>query len=406
VIEHRIGKVSPLAKREAPFAYAFGVASLLGALVAGGCTFYTGQPPAPPPAGAGASAATGGRSNSGGGASATGGDGAADAGDTGDGGPTLPDWVDATGNLTGKSVAAGDVQFLSAKPDENLLLAGVAGFGLWGSSDGGLTWSGLGLTGDSDPITNGATAIIYDPVHPKTFWEAGIYGPAVYRTDDGGKTIKLLGSIAHTNYVSIDFTDKDRKTMLAGPHERTQALYLSTDSGTSWDSIGENLPDGSGYSSWPLVIDSQTFLAGCSNMIARSVDAGVSWDKVSSIGGSNIPAVAPDGTIYWGSDPDQGLMRSTDQGATWTRIVGAGVITSSVIFLLPDGRLVSRNKQYVLVSPDGGDTWQVASAPFPFIPQQLVYSAHEKAFFISADSQEPQIPAMSVLRYDWDYETQ
>jgi len=321
----------------------------------------------------------------------------------------MPDspWVDATGSLTGKSTSPGDVQFLSSKPDRDMIIAGLAGFGLWASNDGGSNWRGLGISGNSDAIINGVVTVVYDPDHPKVFWESGIYfGAAVFRTDDNGVTTKQLGDITHTDSVSIDFTDPDRQTLLAGPHEKSRLLFLSRDGGQNWDEIGDNLPEKSGFSSWPLVLDSQTFLVGCSNQIARSVDGGATWDVVSTSGGAGRPLQTADGSIYWTAESDSGVMKSTDQGQTWNRVVGANLLHGQTLLELPDGRLASLNNNYVLVSPDGGETWKVASAPFPFPPHGLVYSRYQKAFYVYTDSQELQIPARSIVRYDWDYETQ
>lgn len=384
-------------------------ALLAGAVLAGACTFYTGQPnanPTPPASTAGTAGA--GAITAGGNTSATGGDGSgssASGGSAGDDDPSQA-WVDATGSLTGKSISPGDVQFLSVKPNEDMIIAGLAGFGLWASNDGGEKWRGLGISGNSDPIINGVVSVVYDPDHPKVFWESGIYfGPAVFHTDDNGVTIKQLGDIIHTDSVSIDFTDPDRQTLLAGPHEKNRILFLSRDGGKNWDQIGDNLPEKSGYSSWPLVLDSQTFLVGLTNQIVRSADGGATWDVVSTSGGAGHPLQATDGSIYWCAEADGGVMRSTDQGLTWDRVVGANILHGQTLLELPDGRLASQNYNYVLVSADGGGAWQVASAPFPYRPAGLVYSRHQKAFYIFTDSQETKIPARSIVRYDWDYET-
>jgi len=387
-------------------------ASLGATLLVEACTFYTGQPngnPAPPTNTAGANGGTAGSNAAS--APGKGGDGSIggtsqDAGSGGDATETIP-WVDATGSLTGKSISPGDVQFLSAKPSEDMLIAGLAGFGLWASNDGGRKWRGLGTSGDSDAIINGVVTLVYDPDHPKVFWESGIYfGPALFRTDDNGVTTKQLGDVIHTDSVSVDFTDPDRQTLLAGPHEKTQILFLSRDGGQTWQQIGDNLPEKSGFSSWPLVLDSQTFLVGLTNQIVRSADGGATWDVVSTSGGAGHPLQASDGSIYWSAQADGGVMRSTDQGLTWNRVVGANILHGQTLLELPDGRLVGQNYDYVLVSPDGGDSWQVASAPFPFRPAGLVYSRHQKAFYIFTDSQETKIPARSIVRFDWDYETQ
>jgi photosystem II stability/assembly factor-like uncharacterized protein len=393
---------------------------LLGALAASNCTFYTGTPNGTGNAAPMSNTTSGAANSSGGtGAAASGGSDTAMGGEAGveigaDGG-VVRKWVNATGSLGGRISQSGDVWYLSAKPDEDMLIAGLSGFGLWASTDGGETWHALGASSDSDVITQIETEVVYDPAHSNVFWEAGIYGVngALYRTDDDGVTIKQVGSVTHINTVSVDFTDSKRMTLLAGPHESSQKLYLSTDAGMNWDTIGQNLPDGSGFSSYPLVLDAQTFLVGCTNSIARSDDGGATWTKVSSFGGAGVPVTTPDGSIFWGSDPDVGLLHSADQGLTWDRVVGAGILQTSVTLALPDGRLASLTapsnvapNTYVAVSADGGVSWKVASPPLPIAPLGLVYSAQRKAFYIWMTSTEPQIPADSIVRFDWDYQTE
>lgn len=299
-------------------------------------------------------------------------------------------------------VASGNVFFLSAKPDEDLLIAGLSMSGLWASKDGGQTWAGLGDSGASDPLTNLETSIVYDPDHPKVFWESGIYfGNGVYRTDDNGVTIKGLGSVTHTEFVSVDFSDPKRRTLLAGGHEQVQTLYRSSDSGESWDSIGDAIPDETGFSSFPLVLDAETFLLGCSNQILRSVDAGATWETVSTEAGSGMPVQTPDGSIYWLAQFNGGLMRSEDLGLTWHRTIGPGIIGGALLGL-PDGRLISRTEKFAVVSADQGVTWTVVTTEFPFNISGMVYSTQQKAFFVWRNSTDAGIPEDSIMRYDWD----
>jgi photosystem II stability/assembly factor-like uncharacterized protein len=73
---------------------------------------------------------------------------------------------------------------------------------------------------------------VYDPENPNTYWESGIYNDGgVFRTDDGGATFQPLGNVTHIDAVSVDLTDPDRSTLLAGAHEQS-VLLRSGDGGT------------------------------------------------------------------------------------------------------------------------------------------------------------------------------
>src|SRR6185369_11119165 len=84
-------------------------------------------------------------------------------------------WANATGNLAGMSSECGNLGLVSANPCSDMVIAGVARAGLWGTEDGGKTWVKLGAGAGSAVITNRISAIVYDPAAPGTFWESGIY---------------------------------------------------------------------------------------------------------------------------------------------------------------------------------------------------------------------------------------
>jgi hypothetical protein len=366
---------------------------------------------------AGASSGSGGKSNGGSGGDATGGKGGSSgtgAGGSGAGGVPVGGWTNATGNLANMDSECGNLSHVSAKPDEDLLIAGVAQKGLWASSDGGKTWHALGTGGGSDSIVNRLSWIAYDPTDKQRFWESGIYNSGgVYQTTDDGTTFKQLGDVTHDDYVSVDFTDPNRQTLLAGGHEQSQTVHRSTNGGMTWNNVGAGLPANTN-SSFPLVIDALTHLVGCAGYgggppgIFRTTDGGAHWNQVSQSGGGTAPLLASDGSIYWASPQGHGMVRSTDQGKTWNDAVGNGVVDNIHPVELPDGRLatISYGFQKIVVSSDHGATWGAASTDLPYHdPSGLAYSAQQKAFFIwhfTCGFNGPvPVPADAIMRYDF-----
>jgi len=107
-------------------------------------------------------------------------------------------WANATGNLANMASECGNLGLVSANPCSKMVIAGVAKAGLWGTEDGGKTWSKLGSGAGSAVITNRISAVVYDPAHPGTFWESGIYnGGGVYKTTNNGETFDQLGDVTH-----------------------------------------------------------------------------------------------------------------------------------------------------------------------------------------------------------------
>lgn len=300
-------------------------------------------------------------------------------------GPKLGPWVNATSNLAGTPSECGNMSFVSGRPGTNQVLSGVALQGLWSNDGSNPSWSRMG--GGGAQIRNRTTTILYDPLAPDRFWEAGSYtGPGVVRTDDGGRTFQALGDIAAIDGLSVDFSDPLRRTLLAGVHERAE-LWRSTDGGSSWQPIAPQVPEGT-FTSWPLVIDSQTYLLGTrpgsQAKIMRTTDGGASWTAVYAGGVAGPPLVSNDGsTIFWALDAGAGMVRSIDRGATWTKVTPAGELSSYNIVQAANGDLLSVGKSYAVISSDKGVSWRPLGPALPMADGYgVAYSQGQDAAFV------------------------
>lgn len=372
-----------------------------------GCTFYTSCPNGTngTPTPSGGSAPVGG----GGGPSGT----AGTPSGTGGIGGAVPDgeWQNITSNLAKRPAQCGNLSYVASKPDEDMLIAGV---GLmpgepswWASRDGGSSWTALGTGKDSDVIENRPSYLLFDPKDSNSFWVVGTYGTfGVYKTEDAGETFKVVGSIRHNDFVSVDFSDAKRKTMIASAHEHGHTLFMSTNQGVDWMDIGDNIGDGINACDYPLVVDAQTFLFGCSQFgggkggIIRSDDGGDSWQPVGNYAeASSMPVLASDGAIYWATS--SGLARSDTQGMDWETI--ASGFSALPIVELPDGRIAAM-ANYIVVSDDRGQSWKPVTAPVPFMANGFTYSAFQKAFVAWHATCDSSVPSDAIMRYDFDYE--
>jgi hypothetical protein len=367
----------------------------------------------------------GGTSSSGAGSGNAGSGGAGKSGSGSGGSAAAPDtkWVNVTGNLlTLATMSAGDqgpgdLSFVSAQPGSARLIAGVARAGLFATVDGGTTWTKLGTGAGSATINHGPTSIVYDPDHAGVFWESGIYGDGVFHTADDGVTFQRLGDISHNDRVSVDFSDPERKLLVAGPHEATQKLFKSTNGGTSWEDIGSKLPAGSSFSTLPLIIDTQNWLVGSAQGggtwgVFRTADGGQSFASVSSEGPAGWPLTASDGAIYWSLAADKGLIVSHDQGKSWTK-AAAGPLQpfSGGLCELPDGRVVALGQTHLLASADQGKSWQEVGEALPFAGGNcktygFTYLAETKTFFINHNDCSGKLTADAVWSSGFDYEKQ
>jgi photosystem II stability/assembly factor-like uncharacterized protein len=328
------------------------------------------------------------------------------------------EWTATANNLTSLASECGNLGVVSAKPDTDMLIAGVAKEGLWSSADGGKTWTQLGTGAGSDKITNRPTMIVYDPTDPNTFWEAGIYnGGGVYKTADNGVTWKQLGTVTHTDSIAIDFSDPARMTLLAGGHESAQKLWRSTDGGLTWTNVGLNLPTTSSFSSNAVVFDAQTHVVGCSGYagtygIFRTTDGGTSWASMSTLGPSPAPLVASDGSVWWTIIYSNGIVRSVNQGASFTQPTSQYNALADVKPIeLPDHRIAAvsgyeQNKATRIVVGTDGKSWKTVGAQIPINPISLTYSTQRKAFYVSYFTcNAGNVPVDAVMTMPFDYET-
>lgn len=291
---------------------------------------------------------------------------------------------------------------IAVRPDRDRMIVGVEGHGLWASDDGAMSWNPLGQGAGSATIKHGLTSVVFDPLDPQRFWETGIHGGVgLYATGDDGATFQELGPVQSIDLVSVDFSDPERNVIVAGGHEQARSAFRSRDAGKTWEEIGANLP-GDASCTYPLVIDAETYLMGCSYTstgIYRTTDGGSSWTQVSAKGGVGSPLRASDGSIYWTADFGEGMFRSTDDGETWEQVAPAGLLKAFPPQELEDGRIAALGSEYVVVSDDQGSTWAPASAPYPHSNiSGWLYSPHQRAFFIKQFSCDSD----ALLRYDLD----
>jgi len=309
-------------------------------------------------------------------------------------------WVNVTNNVGGDHWGPYGVTYMKAVPASCEVIAGVSECGLWSSTDDGATWNKLG----GNEIKNRPGRIVFDPKGAKTFWESGCYADAPFVTHDGGRTFQRLGNLAHADGIAIDFTDKQRMTLLLGMHEQSQSLQMSTDGGATWKLIGDRLPANSNHSSDPIILDSKTFLINTAGWkqnatlgIYRSTDAGATWSQVATFGPAGEPLIASDGSIYWQRLWGGGLLRSVDKGNTWQQVSNA--VKSNVVEF-PGGRLAGTNGNQLVVSADSGVTWTAFGPPIPFNPNGITYSAKDDCFFAwqLSDNMTKQMESIVRLR--------
>ncbi len=205
----------------------------------------------------------------------------------------------------------GDVTLAPSNPNVVWIGTGEAnnrqsspwGGGVYRSTDGGTSWSHVGLA-----ETRHIGRIVVHPNDPDTAWVAAggnLWAPSeergVFRTRDGGATWdKLLYVDEHTGATDLVMHPTDPDTLLVAMYQRQRSaccfigggpgsgIYRSSDGGDTWDEVTEGLPEGHKgrigldfYRADGHVVYATIEAAGEGRGVYRSADTGMSWEKIS-----------------------------------------------------------------------------------------------------------------------------
>ena len=267
-----------------------------------------------------------------------------------------PAWGNMSWREIGPAAAGGRIAAVAGTDqDANLYYVGTAGGGVWKSADGGYTWDPVF---DKEPVAAiGAVAI--DPNDDRVVW-AGTgesnprndvsYGDGLYKTTDGGETWTNVG-LSETRYISRILIDPhDSQHVIVGAlgdvfaDSPERGVYVTWDGGKTWSKTLYVGPQ-SGASDlamdvhdpnvvyagiWQFQRRPWTFTSGgTEDGLYKSTDGGRTWTRLT---GHGLPtgitgriglAVAPsDGNrVYALIESSEGILwRSDDAGATWKMV--------------------------------------------------------------------------------------
>jgi photosystem II stability/assembly factor-like uncharacterized protein len=217
-----------------------------------------------------------------------------------------------------------------------VILAGTCPSRLFRSGDGGKTWTEptVQMPRECPRIIHTRVTTLYaDPLAPETVW-AGVEIGGLYRSRDAGRTWQAVGRGLSSQdihgMVIVGGKGRPRRLLASTNND----LNLSTDDGETWQPlrIGQMLPWS--YCRGMSLVPNRPDMAllgngdgppGTTGVVARSVDGGVSWKEAAMPGRSNSTmwnfAVHPaDPELVYASSVSGEVYRSTDSGATWTKL--------------------------------------------------------------------------------------
>ena len=294
------------------------------------------------------------------------------------------------GSIGALAVAPSNPRVIYAGSGEADMRSDIAqGNGMYKSTDGGRTWSHIGLE-DSQQIGR----VLVHPRNPDVVFVAALghpYGPnaerGVFRSRDGGKTWqKVLYKDENTGAIDLAFEPGNPEVIYAALWQTRRTpwhiyppssgpnggLYKSTDGGEHWTQIaGHGFPDQPGRIGLAVAPNRPRRVYAMVDVpdaggVYRSDDAGATWthtsgdDRVWGRGWyfGDITVEPGDADVLYACNT--AMYRSQDGGKTFVPVKGApGGDDYHQLWIDPEAprRRILGVDQGTVVSVDGGETW-------------------------------------------------
>jgi photosystem II stability/assembly factor-like uncharacterized protein len=240
---------------------------------------------------------------------------------------------------------------------------------VWATTDGGATWSNL-------PKLIGGSAAVTFAGSPMNIVSTSV-GTGIYTTTDGGLTaVKSYTPAGNSPFGGTpDIAFAPPSTVATLDIGNNNAIVSSTDKGLTWTARHQNI---SLFYNWNLGFDrcdpSVLYLADPQLIVGTGTiyitkDLGVTLTQANPPGITNGSiSISPNAVFF--QTLDKGVIRTTDQGATWTVIGGPsmGVENRGVCAI---------NNNTLIAVDNNGDVWRTDNCGgFPLSstpPEMFIY---------------------------------
>jgi len=286
-----------------------------------------------------------------------------------------PQWkshgVNKFNNMSGHySPGVGRIDRVAVDPtDSRIMYIGAPSGGLWKSYDRGLNW--VPLT-DNLP-TLGVSGIAINPQNPNEIYISSgdgdggyTYTSGVFKSMDGGETWNITG-------FEVDLSTRENTVDLVINPENPNILWVSsslgfyktTDAGATWTKTAT----GDYYDICLKPGDPQTVYVSRRSSLHVSRDGGDTFEQsaVDLSGGILIDVTPADPAIVYVVSGLKGTFKSTDSGATYTKVADLPVDHENLRYMFAfavspaDPKELHFGTFESYKSTDGGLTWQKAT---------------------------------------------
>ncbi len=263
------------------------------------------------------------------------------------------------------------------------------GGGVYRSDDAGKTWKVIGLAKET------VRALAQSPTTPTILLAGSLTG--VYRSTDNGDNWTLITPAKHEdlrNFDSVAFDPHDDNIIYAGTYHLP---WKTTNGGTDWFPIKTGMIDDSDVMS--VIVDpkdpNNVHATACSG-IYHSTNAAQTWSKYKGIPfvfrRTQLIRQDPQNPQVLYAGTTSGLWKTTNEN-DWKRITPGDWVINAVIIdpKKPDRLIIGTERQGVQISENGGATF--SSSNYGFQHQHILDVAIDR---------ENQERALVVLTFDTD----
>lgn len=254
------------------------------------------------------------------------------------------------------------VHQLVAHPGFPRTLFAATNTGLFLSTNAARSWKRLGR---GLPARYQAHRLVIDPVAPRRLYlavaEAATGQPRLYKSLDGGTTWQRIdtGPLAGKPILALVPHARSSRIVYAST---AQDIYKTADGGRSWTAVGHRAGVEGITTALAVQADRPAVLfAGSSNGVYRSLDAGETWQWVLAGVDASRFLVTPRGLFanFQPFDRPSGLFRSPDGAVTW-HFAGRGIralTVTAIQFGEPGTLWILADNYFILRSTDQGSSW-------------------------------------------------
>ena len=168
-----------------------------------------------------------------------------------------------------------------------------------------------------------------------------------------------------SDYGSVDWATPIPKTIIAAKHETTPPgeVYVTEDGGVTWKKLTIHLQEKRDRVSMVGALSPTILIYSNGDGIHRSTDTGATWTKVSSTDPQTRIPILFHGAHYLGST--NGLLVSRDLGASWQQQGSPANIWLGPFFGRNEREMVIAGADGIFITRDAGATWQLAASLKP-----------------------------------------